>query len=141
METVIATDVRSSELEKLDRLVEGLPMDSPLAAALQAVVTSLRRGSDVVVAGQGDHFTPSQAAKVLRMSRTHLYKVMDAGELPFVRVGRDRRISAEDLFVFRSRRDQDRRVLAERFAHSSKTRTRAIAEVASLDSHRTSRAN
>lgn len=128
METVPAVEVDEAELERLERLVASLPSDSPLAAALEALALSVRRGGDVVVAAQSEQLTPSQAAAVLRMSRTHLYKVMDAGDLPFFRVGRDRRIAVDDLFLYRARRDQDKRALAERFAHVTAGRERAVAE-------------
>jgi excisionase family DNA binding protein len=129
VETVTATDVGPADLAAIDTVLMTLPSDSPVAALLHEVCRLVRGGSDVMVAGQSDHLTPAQAARLLRMSRTHLYKVMDAGQLPFVRVGRDRRIAADDLFIFRAQREQDRRALAERFAHSADTRAQALAEM------------
>jgi len=38
-----------------------------------------------------------EAAHVAGISRSKLYKVMDGGSLPFVRIGRMRRILHEDL--------------------------------------------
>jgi excisionase family DNA binding protein len=65
------------------------------------------------------------------MSRTHLYKLLDRGEIISYRVGRDRRIELKDLAAFESQRQRDRRELAERFATQRQTLAAAIDEVAS----------
>ncbi len=74
--------------------------------------------------------TPSQAAERLGMSRTHLYKLLNRGEIMSYRVGRDRRIEVKDLAAFELQRQRDRRELAERFATQQQTLSRAIDEVA-----------
>ena len=79
-----------------------------------------------------DILTPNQVAERLGMSRSHLYKLLDRGELMSHRVGRDRRIRLADLIAFETQRDHDRRELAERFANQRQTRTGAINELADL---------
>jgi excisionase family DNA binding protein len=64
------------------------------------------------------------------MSRTHLYKLLDAGEIPFHNVGRDRRIEMRDLLLFEENRDAARRELAERFAQQRATTETAVDELA-----------
>jgi excisionase family DNA binding protein len=66
------------------------------------------------------------------MSRTHLYKLLDRGEIPFDRVGRDRRIRVHDLLDFESRRRRERHELAQRFTSQRNTRAGTIDEVADL---------
>jgi len=66
------------------------------------------------------------------MSRTHLYKLLDRGEIVSHRVGRDRRIRLSDLIDFETQRQSDNRELAERFANQQKTRSGAIDELAEL---------
>lgn len=133
MQTIDATAVDRAELDRLNEVVRELPDRSPLAAALSALSASVRAGQDVLVADKSEELTPSQAAGFLQMSRTHLYKVMDAGELPFSRVGRDRRIAMRDLVAFRAAREAARQRLAERFAHADEVRRAALAELADVD--------
>jgi excisionase family DNA binding protein len=76
--------------------------------------------------------TPNQAAERLGMSRSHLYKLLDRGEIMFHRVGRDRRIRVRDLLDFEAQRQRDRRELAERFARQNETRAAVIDELADL---------
>ena len=66
------------------------------------------------------------------MSRTHLYRLLDRGEIVSHRVGRDRRIRLSDLIGFETQRQRDNRELAERFANQQKTRSGAIDELAEL---------
>ncbi len=130
MQTLDARQVPADQLDRLDEVVAALPKGAALGAALCEIVRSVRAGSGVVVAPESEQVTPTVAARVLAMSRTHLYKVMDNGDLPFVRVGRDRRIAVSDLLTFRNRREQARKSLAERFAHSRAARVALVDEIA-----------
>jgi excisionase family DNA binding protein len=130
LETVAAVKVERNELDQLDAVVAEMGTQSQLGPALRLIAENVRNGSDVLLAGKEEHLTPAAAAKSLGMSRTHLYKVMDAGELPFVRVGRDRRIAASDLIAFSHGREHDRARLAERFAHATPNRAALVRAIA-----------
>ena len=75
-------------------------------------------------------YTPAQVAQRLRMSRTHLYKLLDSGQIQSHRVGRDRRVSGRDVVAFERRRQEERRALAERFASAEVIRRSAVDELA-----------
>lgn len=130
MKTIESNTVAPSDLNDLAAFVATLPPDSGLAAALSTVVDDVRGGADVIVAPANEHLTPAAAAKLLGMSRTHLYKLMDAGEISHVRVGRDRRVSLRELLEFSRRQDDARRGLAERFAHSGHDRAALLDRLA-----------
>ena len=107
---------------------------SPRSWRAARPVASLTRktldGADLALIEETSEYTPAQAATQLGMSRTHLYKLLDRGEIPSHRVGRDRRIRREDLMQFEADRQRDRRELAERFAHRDRTRTSLVDELA-----------
>lgn len=63
------------------------------------------------------------------MNRTHLYKLLDRGLIPFCRVVRDRRIKARDLIKFEEERLSSRKELAERFVRQDQTRNGAVREL------------
>ncbi|ONM47297.1 helix-turn-helix domain-containing protein [Nocardia donostiensis] len=126
--SVDAGQVSAAELARLRGLVQELA-PSELRDLLQALVSNVAAGTDVAMFCTGAVWTPAQVAQRLGMSRTHLYKLLDSGELPSFRVGRDRRINAEDVIEFERNRQRDRRELAERFANVDRVRAGAIDEL------------
>lgn len=133
MDTLAATDVDPGELESVASVVDSLPEGSALAGLLASFVTSVRKGEDVVMASTNHDLTPSQAAKLLGMSRPHLYKLLDAGALPHRRVGRDRRLRAQDVFNYGLHREAARAQLAENFAHTDRDGRAITARLAGVD--------
>jgi excisionase family DNA binding protein len=123
-------------LDKLDELDELAQSDaSPeLRDLLLSLNRCLRDGDKVIAVSDVDSatLTPRQVAERLGMSRTHLYKLLDRGEILFHRVGRDRRIYLRDLISFEAQRQSDRRELAERFANQQQTAAAADDEIAAL---------
>lgn len=124
MKTVDASAVRPSDLDVLDSAIERMST-SPLAEALAAFSESVRSGTDVILAQITEDMTPSKAATVLRMSRTHLYKLIKSGDLPAKKVGSDWRIAASDLHAFQQQRDVYSKSFAERVAHADRIRAAA----------------
>src|SRR5699024_2451720 len=100
--------------------------DGDLRSAISALAESVRDGKNVVVAPDAERVTPATAARILGVSRTHLYKILDAGDLAFVPVGRDRRISLEDLREYAASQSDVRKATAERLAHPERTRAAAL---------------
>lgn len=120
--------------EQLDELDDFARSDAgpELRDLLLSLSRCLRAGDELVIVDGNETITPSQAAERLGMSRTHLYKLLDRGEILSHRVGRDRRIRMRDLGEFEMQHQCDRRELAERFAHQRKTAAMANDEIADL---------
>jgi excisionase family DNA binding protein len=129
MEILETANIPVEQLDALEQYAQ-----TSLGPELRDVLLSLSRcvrdGAELAVIEGSAVLTPSQAAERLGMSRTHLYKLLDRGEIMSYRVGRDRRIDLKDLAAFESQRRRDRRELAERFATQHQTLARAIDEVA-----------
>lgn len=130
MEPITTTAIPTSQLDALDEYADTAPVQ--LQELLQRLAHHLRAGDDIVACDSDAALTPNQAAKLLRMSRTHLYKLLDDGVIPSYRVGRDRRIRVTSLIEFDEARAHDQRELAERFAHQKQTRDAVIDELADL---------
>lgn len=133
MTTLAADKVNGSDLDVLDRARTELPVGSELASALNDLTSAIRQGVDVVVLRADDELTPTQAAEILKMSRPHLYKILDAGVLPSHRIGRDRRIRTSDVVEFLERREIARSKLAHSFGHVDETHRRVTAKLADVD--------
>jgi excisionase family DNA binding protein len=128
--TLPANGVDESQLAQLDKARSALPSDSPLAQTLDYLVATVRSGQDVTIVRDDVRLTPNQAAKLLGMSRTHLYKLLDAEVIASVNVGRDRRITVKALWEYQERMDRDKADLALRFAHRDANRSKLLDHLA-----------
>ena len=131
MQTLSTDLITPAHLDELDAFARNEP--APELRDLLLSLIQLVRDGDEIVAVDGElTITPAKAAERLGMSRTHLYKLLDRGEIVSHRVGRDRRIRMRDLIAFEERHQRDRRELAERFAHATVTTAAATDEIADL---------
>ncbi|MFC6697035.1 helix-turn-helix domain-containing protein [Nocardioides daphniae] len=126
MKTLDASTVHADDLDRLEDTLKTMQPDSELAFFLAALAAAVRDGSDIIAGREADLVTPAQAAKLLGISRVHLYKVMDAGDIPFVQVGRDRRLALGDVKTLLNERNAASKELAERLARTSDARAAAL---------------
>ena len=71
------------------------------------VVDAMRSGVAVAVAPQSQRLTTQQAAELLGISRPTLVKLLDAGLLPYERIGSHRRLFLQDVLAFREERRRE----------------------------------
>lgn len=79
--------------------------------AVKIMVDALRHlaeGRPVSVVSPDTDLTTQQAADILNVSRPYVVKLLEAGDIPFSKVGRHRRIRLEDLMDYKRRNDEER---------------------------------
>lgn len=76
---------------------------------LLEVVQALAAGQDVAVIAHDKLLTTQQVADMLRVSRPHVVKLIDTGQIPHEMAGTHRRVRAADVLTFRERRAAERR--------------------------------
>jgi excisionase family DNA binding protein len=131
MRVLEAADVSRSDLARIEAAARELPR-SEFADALLALFAAVRDGEDYILAERNESLSPATVATMLGMSRPHLYKLLDAGDIPFTRVGRDRRIMLHDVVRYKNHRDVESKALAERFAHSGSSHDAAVDAIEEL---------
>jgi excisionase family DNA binding protein len=113
-----------SELDQVNTLAASLPQGSPVAVLLHSVVSAMSRGADVTLFESDAELSPNEAADLLRMSRPHLLKFMDRGELDFHRVGSHRRIRVPDLLDFIDRHERAKASVAHALGNATAINSR-----------------
>lgn len=126
MNTLEAQNVTPSELDGLQALTQSLPAEGALQPFLQKVADLIADGANLEVVRDDKQLTPAQAARILGVSRPHVYKLMDRGDLPFIRVGSDRRTTVAEVREFARNQEEERKQAALRAAHPRETRAAAI---------------
>jgi excisionase family DNA binding protein len=88
------------------------PVDITLTPAISDLFLELLRyigsGDAVTFLPIQQMLTTQQAADLLNVSRPFLIKLIEKGDIPHSMVGRHRRLKAEDVFAYKSARDEAR---------------------------------
>jgi excisionase family DNA binding protein len=85
-----------------------LEIPDSIYRVLAAAVAAMAEGNAVSIVPVHHELTTQQAAELLGVSRPHLVKLVDAGEIPHHKTGSHRRIYFEDLMRYRDLRDAQR---------------------------------
>jgi len=109
-------------LEKLSEVINGnerpvllgregahIQFPEPVFHHLTHIVRAMLQGQSVSVLAENEAFTTQAAADYLGVSRPHLVKMLEEGDIPFHRVGSHRRVRLIDLRQYQKKRDAQRR--------------------------------
>ncbi|WP_245401186.1 helix-turn-helix domain-containing protein [Nocardia albiluteola] len=87
---------------------EMVALPAEVVEGLRLVASALSEGKAVTVAPLHTTLTTQEAAELLGMSRPTFVKLLDAGEIPYTRPGRHRRVRLTDVLAFREYRRAER---------------------------------
>lgn len=96
----------ASSQEATPRLVVGdkaVELTPGMADVLVRVAQAMQQGLAVTVAPQTTRLTTQEAADMLGISRSTLVRMLDAGEIPFEKIRRHRRLYLSDVLEYRNR--------------------------------------
>jgi excisionase family DNA binding protein len=92
---------------------DALVVPRQAAVMLAQILGFLANGQGVTVTPSNAMLTTQQAADFLNVSRPYLIKLLEAGEIPFEKVGTHRRVAFGELMDYKRRDDQERRQAAD----------------------------
>lgn len=87
---------------------ERMVLPSELRRVFAFVLKALEKRQSVCLIPEDEPFTTQAAANFLGMSRPYFMRLLDAGEIPFHRVGTHRRVLYRDLVAFQESRTEVR---------------------------------
>jgi excisionase family DNA binding protein len=95
---------------------DALVIPRATAVMFAQILELLAQGRGVQIFPKEAELSTQQAAAMLNVSRPYLIGRLEAGKIPFRKVGRHRRIRFEDLMDYKRKDDLDRRVAADKLA-------------------------
>jgi len=111
--------VRDEEGQTITVLPEGAEREQAVripAVAFRLLVnilTQMAKGNAIRLIPVHAELTTQEAAHLLNVSRTSLVSLLEAGQIPYRRVGTRRRVLYRDLAAYKSRIDADRRATVD----------------------------
>lgn len=102
-----------SEIE-IEETEERIKVPKRALALLAQVLKATGEGKIVSVVPQAAEMTTQAAADMLGCSRPHLVKLLESGEIDFVKVGKHRRVRFEDVIAYKQKmKDRQRQLIVE----------------------------
>jgi excisionase family DNA binding protein len=80
---------------------------------LRQVVHAMARGQAISIVPHEREMTTQEAADLLNVSRPFLIKLLEEGEIPYIKVGTHRRVRSQDLMSYKEQRDNKRAQLLD----------------------------
>jgi len=123
-EPIVAREDERSELASIERSLdrlhgvkarligpanEAMILPDSLYRVLLQAASQLAEGYGVAIMPYSQELTTQQAADLLSVSRPHVVTCLEAGAMPFHRVGTHRRVYLKDLLEYKHQRDAARR--------------------------------
>ncbi len=95
---------------------ERLTLPGTVFRLLKDIVRNMQLGRAVVLVPENQQLTTQRAADLLGVSRPHLIKLLESGNLPYHTVGSHRRVYLKDLLAYQKRRDAESKAALDRIA-------------------------
>ena len=91
-----------TEIE-IEETKEKLQIPSRALELLNEILKAMSQGNPISIVPVATEVTTQKAAEILGCSRPHLVKLLENGELDFIKVGRHRRIKFEDVVTYKQK--------------------------------------
>ncbi len=101
--------IEGSQTKLVGARGEEISIPDSVYQVLRQAVHAMASGKVVSVVIQDRELTTQKAADFLKVSRPHLIKLLEQGEIPHIMVGTHRRVRFEDLVKYKKQRDSKRR--------------------------------
>jgi excisionase family DNA binding protein len=114
----LSTQLETQQIQIFDEKNEAHAVELPTSALrlLVDILSELADGNAVKVVPIHAELTTQEAADLINVSRPHLVKLLEAGDLPFHKTGKHRRVRFSDLMAYKTAQEQASTVAMEELA-------------------------
>lgn len=99
---------------EIEETKETLKIPLNALVLLSEILEEISKGRPVSIMPIAAEFTTQAAAEFLGCSRPHLVKLLESGKIPFVKVGKHRRVQFEDLVKYRNEmKDKQKKLIID----------------------------
>lgn len=95
---------------------EAIEIPRTVFSVLMKVLAVMSEGKAFTLIPMDEELTTQQAADILNVSRPYLNKVLDLGDIPHRKVGRNRRIKFSDLFDYKKLQESKSKIALQELA-------------------------
>lgn len=93
---------------KVGETEEFITIPKEALTLLSSIISMMSSGKSVTLMPTDTEMSTQQAAQVLNVSRPHLIKMLESGEIPFRKVGSHRRILLQDIIAYTVKLEKER---------------------------------
>lgn len=108
MAAYLSTQLETQQVQIFDEKNEAHAVELPTSALrlLVDILSELADGNAVKVEPIHAELTTQEAADLINVSRSHLVKLLEVGDLPFHKTGKHRRVRFSDLMAYKAAQEQ-----------------------------------
>jgi excisionase family DNA binding protein len=130
-EPIALPESEGTQIRELNRMLQGgtpalvgaggekLKLPDAVFRLLKDIVRNMQLGRAIILIPENQQLTTQRAADLLGVSRPHLIKLLEAGELPYHKAGSHRRTYLRDLVAYQKRRDAERKLALDGIAREA----------------------
>lgn len=107
----VLSHINSDETEiEIEETNERIKIPLRALRLLGDILKAMSEGKPISIVPIATEVTTQKAAEILGCSRPHLVKLLEEGEIEFIKVGKHRRVKFEDVIAYRQRmKDEQKR--------------------------------
>ncbi|MBD6619645.1 helix-turn-helix domain-containing protein [Komarekiella sp. 'clone 1'] len=127
LDSVIPPNLEAQPIKELERILsvkgsqaklvgangEQITIPDSVYQVLHQAVHAMALGKAISIVTQERELTTQQAAEFLNVSRPYLVKLLEQGDIPYIKVGSHRRVRFDDLMNYKKQRDEKRSQLLQ----------------------------
>lgn len=111
----VLSHLKSDKAEiEVEETKEKLILPKKALILLAEILKAMSQGKHISIIPIDEEVTTQQAAEILGCSRPHLVKLLEERQIPFIKIGRHRRVKYKDILKYKeAKKKEQERLLVE----------------------------